>query len=135
MNKYTSATPAPQPIAGSRFASKKIKTESILGAPSSGCQGVGICRVMPYGQVNPFKCESVSAWIGLNEEGKIRISFLKSAMTSRAMKRHFGWMLFQVYERYELPNRVIKSLGLEKAAVEPGIYTVWEDKRHLTVDF
>lgn len=114
---------------------KKIKTEIILGSPSSGCQGVGICRVMASGDTKKYKCPKVTAWLTLTKSGRLRASFLKSEMDSRFVKRHFGWMLFQVYETYELPGGIALALGLDEASVRPGIYSVWETPRFLTVDF
>lgn len=135
MDNITSASQAVKPTARDKYATKKIKTEIILGSPSSGCQGVGICRVMPYGQPNPYKCTSVTSWISKTPDGKIQISFLKSAMEPRYMRRHFGWMLFQVCEPAELPRSIIKSLTSERVIVQPGIYTVWESAKHLIVEF
>jgi hypothetical protein len=114
---------------------KKIKTEIILGSPSSGCQGVGICRVMAHGDKRQFKCPKVTAWITKTKTGMLRFSFLKSDMDPRFVRRHFGWMLFQVYEAYELPGGIAHALGLNEILVQPGIYTVWETPRFLTVDF
>jgi hypothetical protein len=118
-----------------RGIQKKIKTEIILGSPSSGCQGVGICRVMAYGDSRKYKCPKVTAWLTLMKNGTLRFSFLKSEMEPKFVKRHFGWMLFQVYESYELPGGIMLALGLEEAVVRPGIYSVWETPRFLTVDF
>jgi hypothetical protein len=114
---------------------KRIKTEITLGNPSSGCQGVGICRVMSYGQEAGGKCPRAAAWLAVTEEGRLRISFLKSSMDKRLMRRHFGWLLFQVHETYELPEGMAQRLGLLEATVRPGIYSVWETPRHLVVDF
>lgn len=124
----------PQGIIGRRLQ-KKIKTEIILGSPSSGCQGVGICRVMAYGDPRKYKCPKVTAWMTVTKTGSLRVSFWKSDMDSRFAKRHFGWMLFQVFETYELPGGIALALGLEQAQVRPGIYSVWETPRFLTVDF
>lgn len=70
----------------------------------------------------------------MTTEGKLRISFWKASMDARYMRRHFGWMLFQVYETYEIPGCVSRHLSEEKIRIHPGIYTVWENGRYLVVD-
>lgn len=107
----------------------------MFGNPSAGCQGVGICKVLSYGQRTEQKCPKVTAWISLTEEGKLRFSFLKSSMDKAYIRKHFGWRLFQVYTEYELSEKVVRKLGLKAAKVLPGIYTVWETPRHLVIDF
>jgi hypothetical protein len=51
------------------------------------------------------------------------------------MRRHFGWMLFQVFEAYELPEKLAKELDREFVIIKPGIYSVWETSHFLTVEF
>ncbi len=107
----------------------------MFGNPSASCQGVGICRVLSYGQDTEYNCPKVTAWISTTVEGKLRFSFLKSSMEKAYIRKHFGWRLFQVYTAYELSEKVAHKLGLKEAKVLPGIYTVWETPRHLVVDF
>lgn len=117
------------------FFQRKLKTEILLGNPCTGCQGVGICRVMSYGQSKDCKCPTVTAWICATAHGKIRINFLKSSMDKPTIGKHFRWLLFQVYEAYNLPEGLAIALGHREITVQPGIYTVWETQRYLTVDF
>ncbi len=114
---------------------KRIKSEVILGSPGMDCQGVGVCRVMAYGEPFDGKCPVITAWMSVTAERKLRFSFWKSTMDRRLMKRHFGWQLFQVYELYELPAELTKPLLKEPGKVYPGIYPVWETSRFLIVDF
>ena len=116
-------------------ASKRVKSEIILGSPGMDCQGVGVCRVMAYGASFEGKCPVVTAWISMTDEGKLRSAFWKSTMDRRLMKRHFGWLLFQVFEMYELPFVLTKPIATEALKVYPGIYPVWETSRFLIVDF
>ena len=113
----------------------KVKAEIMFGNPSMGCQGVGICQVLSYGQETTSKCPKVTAWISTTAEGKLRFRFLKSSMDKAYIRKHFGWRLFQVYTTYELSGKVASKLGLVEAKVMPGIYTVWETSRHFVVDF
>lgn len=114
---------------------KKVKTEIMFGNPSTSCQGVGICKVMSYGQHTVQKCPKVTAWISVTQEGRLRFSFLKSTMDKPLIRKHFRWLLFQVCEPYILSERIAHKLGLTDAMVRPGIYTVWESHRYLIVDF
>ncbi len=114
---------------------KRIKSEVILGSPGMDCQGVGVCRVMAYGEPFEGKCPVTTAWISVTEERKLRCAFWKSTMNNRLMKRHFGWLLFQVYEMYELPEELTRPISEETLRIFPGIYSVWETPRFLVVDF
>ena len=114
---------------------KRIKSEVILGSPGMDCQGVGVCRVMAYGEPFEGKCPVITAWMSVTAERKLRFSFWKSTIERRTMKRHFGWLLFQVYELYELPAELTRPLTKEPVKVYPGIYPVWETSRFLIVDF
>lgn len=114
---------------------KRIKTEIILGSPGMNCQGVGICKVMAYGEIFTCKCPAATAWISLTDQNKCRFSFWKSTLDARSIKRHFGYMLFQVYEMYELPTELTSTLSPESLHIYPGIYPVWETPRFLIVDF
>lgn len=109
----------------------------MFGNPCMGCQGVGICKVMSYGQhiSEKCKCPHVTAWLSLTEEGRIRMNFLKSSMDKAFIRKHFGWLLFQIYEAYKLPENLAQKLGLSEATIRPGIYTVWETHRAFVVDF
>ncbi len=128
--------PLPRPVLG-KMELGAVRTEIILGSPSAGCSGVGLCRMMT---VRPtkirYKCPVVSAWLSLTNERRLRISFLKDSMELKVQRRHFRWWLFQVLEAYEMPVELTRSLpGLAEYTVQPGIYTVWETAEHLVVDF
>jgi len=114
---------------------KRIKSEVILGSPGMDCQGVGVCRVMAYGEPFDGKCPLITAWMSMTAERKLRLAFWKSTIDRRLMKRHFGWLLFQVYEMYELPVELSLALSPEPIKIFPGIYPVWETPRFLIVDF
>lgn len=116
-------------------ANKKIKAEIMFGNPAAGCQGVGICRVMSIGHQMPCKCQKATVWIDATKEGKLRFRFIKSSLEKTAIRKHFGWRLFQVYEAYHFTAPMAGRLGLKEAVVRPGIYTVWESQRYLIIDF
>lgn len=116
---------------------RSIRSEVVFGTPSSGCDGVGICRIIPVSRKVACKCPSVTAQINLASNGRLRMKFNKDSMERRFMKRHFGWMLFQVLEPYEIPRSLVRKLGLEGSdlLIMPGIYTVWETAEYMIVEF
>lgn len=132
MLKPGAALPALLPF---RQVQTAIKSDIILGSPSAGCQGVGICRVMLHDEMIQCKCPKVAAWLSVGANGKLRISFLKSAMRSDYIRQHFGWNLFQVHEPYALPRRITRSLGLAPTSILPGVFQVLETQQWITVEF
>ena len=114
---------------------QKVRTEVVLGSPSANCGGVGICRVMAYGEGVGVTCPKVTAWLSLTEEGKLRFEFQKASMEGRFMRRHFRWMLFQVFETCVIPYRLLGNLKIEQRTIHPGIYQVWDVEDSLIVDF
>jgi hypothetical protein len=116
---------------------RSIRSEVIFGTPSSGCEGVGICRIIPVARKVACKCPSITAQINVTPAGRLRMRFSKESMEPRFMKRHFGWMLFQVLEAYEIPQSVVRKLNLDESQgwIYPGIYTVWESAEWLVVEF
>ncbi len=128
--------PFARPVLG-KIELEAVRSEIILGSPSAGCTGVGLCRIMT---VRPttirYKCPVVSAWLSLTNERRLRVSFMKNSMELKVQRRHFRWGLFQVLEAYEMPDEMARCLpGLAEYTVQPGIYTVWETAEHLVVDF
>ncbi len=117
------------------YSGHKIRTDVVLGSPSSNCSGVGICRVMAQGENQDLKCPRVAAWMSITEEGRLRMEFEKDSMESRYMKRHFRWLLFQVFEPYLVPYTLLRSTKLEQRTIHPGIYQVWEVGDRLIVEF
>ncbi|MEI6411839.1 MAG: hypothetical protein WCR52_20780, partial [Bacteroidota bacterium] len=116
---------------------KSVKSEVIFGAPSEGCGGVGICRIIAGSLNIQYKCPKVSALISLTEEGKIKMKFAKNSMQPRFMKRHFRWLLFQVMEPYAVPETLLNKLNqeLQGYTINPGIYQVWETRDWMIVEF
>ncbi len=117
------------------LSEQKVRTEVVLGSPSANCGGVGICRVMAYGEGVGVACPKTEAWLSLTEEGRLRFEFQKSSMEGRFMRRHFRWMLFQVFEAYVVPFRLLGGMKIEQRTIQPGIYQVWEVGDSLIVDF
>ena len=117
------------------FDKQKVRADVVLGSPSANCGGVGICRVMAYGEGAAISCPKVASWICLTQDNKIRIEFLKSSMEGRFMRRHFRWMLFQVFEAYVIPYPLLTGCKIEHRTIRPGIYQVWESVDRLFVEF
>jgi hypothetical protein len=112
-----------------------IKSDIILGSPSAGCQGVGICRVMLHDEMILCKCPKQLAWITVGPNRKLRVNFLKSDLSPDQIQQHFSWNLFQVQEPYALPRRITRALGIPPTSIAPGVFPVWETAQWLTVEF
>ena len=117
------------------LSEQKVRAEVVLGSPSANCGGVGICRVMAYGEGVGVICPTTTALLSHTEEGKLRFEFQKSSMEGRFLRRHFRWMLFQVLETYVVPYKLMGALKIEQRTIQPGIYQVWEVDDYLIVDF
>jgi hypothetical protein len=120
-----------------RATGVKLKSEIVFGSPALGCQGSGICKVVPAGiNTEEWKCPHGQAWVSLTKEQKIRFAFIKSSMELRQMRRFFRWHLFQVYEPFRMPLFAERRLGAAvPLIIAPGIYQVWETDRTLIVEF
>jgi len=114
---------------------RKIKSDLVLGSPSSGCQGVGICQMVNISHETACKCPRVGATIGFSEHGRLRISFKKDTMDIRCLRRHFSWGLFQVLEPYRVPEFVSSGLSINAYTIHPGVYPAWESEDTVIVDF
>ncbi|MFN4079489.1 MAG: hypothetical protein ACK4NS_01190 [Saprospiraceae bacterium] len=113
---------------------KQIWAQVILGSPSEDCLGVGICRVLPNGaRVEIFKCAAYRAIIGLTEENRCCIKFLKEGFDVKTIKRHFGWNLFQASESYALPANICRSLKVKSLILSAGVYPVFVSDKFLIV--
>ncbi|MFN0014487.1 MAG: hypothetical protein ACKVU2_08055 [Saprospiraceae bacterium] len=128
---YQTTSPQPQPT----YSENKIRTDVVLGSPSANCSGVGICRVLAQGEMAGITCPKVATSISLTKEGKMRFEFEKSSMEGRYMRRHFRWLLFQVFEPCLVPYSLLKSAKIEQRTIRPGIYQVWESEECLIVEF
>lgn len=117
------------------YAEHKIRTDVVLGSPSANCSGVGICRVMAQGENTETKCPRVATWVSVTKEGKIRFEFEKDSMEGRYMRRHFRWLLFQVFEPCLVPYNLLRSTKIEQRTIRPGIYQVWDSGERLIVEF
>ncbi|MBK9337939.1 MAG: hypothetical protein IPM98_15900 [Lewinellaceae bacterium] len=137
VNMYTMRTTPSTTTATPQRAhsTHKIRTDVVLGSPSANCGGVGICRVMASGENLDVKCPRVATWVSVTEEGKMRFEFEKASMEGRYMRRHFRWLLFQVFEPYLVPHSLLRSQKIEQRTIRPGIYQVWEVDDRLIVEF
>ncbi|MEQ1746398.1 MAG: hypothetical protein ABMA02_13295 [Saprospiraceae bacterium] len=128
---YGTTSPQSQPT----YTEHKVRTDVVLGSPSANCSGVGICRVMAQGEMAEIHCPKVATWVSLTKEGKMRFEFEKNSMDGRYMRRHFRWMLFQVFEPCLVPYSLMKSAKIQQRTIRPGIYQVWESEERLIVEF
>lgn len=111
------------------------QSQVVLGSPSAGCSGVGICKMYMKAAPPALRCPVMEAWLMNSDTGQLRISFSKATMEVRYLKRHFRWHLFQVPEAFDLPAWTRRKLQLTQRQIKPGIYTVWETHEAFIVDF
>jgi len=107
----------------------------ILGSPSNGCNGVGICRIYMTSKTISSYCTLIRALLTNQENGHLRVGFIKNYSDIHHLRKHFSWQLFQVQETFELPGWTQRKLPLTQVKISPGIYTVWETDELFVVDF
>jgi len=107
----------------------------ILGSPSNGCNGVGICRIYMTSKTISICCALIRALLTNQENGHLRVSFIKTQPDIHHLSEHFSWHLFQVQETFELPGWTQRKLQLTQVRIPPGIYKVWETDELFVVDF
>lgn len=132
----------------------------VLGNPrSEECAGFGICRLdedwplpgqMPPPPPKPTKpkrpkdvsscgsncCSGVALIERLDTEaGKVSLSFsfLKSALTSQAVKKHFGTTHFIVGNDLLLPTRLTEAFDIDPSVLSAGLYEIVETKSYFTI--
>lgn len=90
---------------------------------------------MARGESPDVTCPKVPALLSMTPEGKLRFEFDKNSMEGRYMRRHFRWLLFQVFEPYMIPYNLLRLMKIEQRTIKPGIYQVWEAGDRLVVEF
>ena len=111
------------------------QAQVILGSPSSGCNGVGICRIYMTAKPVTTTCPIMMAGPINRGNGRLRISFRKTGLSNYAVKKHFSWGLFQMIETFVLPAWAQRKLQLTQTEILPGTYTVWETPEVFMEDF
>jgi hypothetical protein len=116
---------------------KTIKAEVVFGAPSMGCAGVGICKIIAQGLQHRQTCPRVIAHISVTEQGNIFMQFFKPSMKPRFVVRHFKGRTFRVKEPFLLPEFLLLQLGLSQASyrINPGLFQVKETNDWMIVKF
>lgn len=112
-----------------------VGAQVILGSPSAGCRGVGVCRVVPLSTRLQFECPLLPVKLGFVQGGRLKFLFEKASLTAEIKTRHFSAGVFQVSAGYSLPKFICRQLGCITHRIEPGIYAVMESDRYLAVEF
>lgn len=110
-----------------------VQAEIILGIPSEGCQGHGICRVLTQSALKSIKCPSVTGYISLEADQTLRFTFPKSALSTPLKQKHFSSPWFKVEEPFILPNRVAALFGFRRSKIQPGSYQIIETEYFFAV--
>ncbi|MCC6411715.1 MAG: hypothetical protein IT270_08650 [Saprospiraceae bacterium] len=104
-----------------------IEANVILGSPSSGCRGLGICKIIPMSLANLFPCPTYTAGIMcLHEEKKLIFKFNISSLDDHALKNHFNNPYFTVVETFNMPLKVCNVFGVKSMRIMPGNYAIWQ---------
>jgi hypothetical protein len=103
-----------------------VQAEIILGIPSEGCQGHGICRILTQSALKSVKCPSITGYITLEADQKLRFSFPKAAMPAALKEKHFSSPWFTVKESFVLPNRIAAQFEFKRSQIQPGLYQITE---------
>ncbi|HLP93368.1 MAG TPA: hypothetical protein VK168_05000 [Saprospiraceae bacterium] len=105
--------------------------EVIFGAPGKGCEGAGICQIIPVGPVRVhWKCPNAKANISPASNGGFSLTFNRKHLPSEIMERFFPHHVFVVEEVYTLSKVISERLKIASFSVLPGQYSakVSEDK-------
>ncbi len=110
-----------------------ITAEIILGRPSEGCHGHGICRVLTESAAKTFKCLSVTTIISIGADNKLRFAFLKTALSAQAREKHFWGLWFKIEEPLALPDGLQARFQFKRNSIQPGNYPISESAHFYTV--
>lgn len=124
-------------VAAAESIHNKIKTEIVLGSPREGCNGAGLCRIIPYGQpLNDIRCPKTTAWISISPEKRVSVLFLTSSLDEQTVARHFPRSGFVITDTFLMPKSVLRKLGTRVAvSIQPGVYPVRRSAEFLAVTF
>jgi hypothetical protein len=104
---------------------KVVHCDVVFGAPSSGCQGTGICKIVAREEnvQRSRNCHNTVAFAaqGLQGEG-IMLFFFREYLCSNLMRLHFRHGVLTVKESCRLPDSLIKQLELNIRQIPAGRY-------------
>jgi hypothetical protein len=112
-----------------------ITAELILGNPSDGCQGHGICKVLTDSYAPKPKCPAVTTRVSLMANESLQFSFLKSSLSPSVIEQHFSTGLFKVEHVFEIPSGLKSRMDFKRDTIEPGLYPIRENDHFFMVLF
>ena len=157
-NQYTTQSNAIAFIGDKTYPPRYMSL--VLGNPrSEECAGFGICRMdeewplpgqMPPPPPKPTKpkrpkdvsdcksgcCSGVAMVERLDtKDGKVSLSFsfLKSELTSEAIKKHFGTTHFRVGSDLLLPTKLTKAFDMAPSVFSAGLYQIVETNNYFQI--
>lgn len=116
-----------------KYIINTITAEIILGKPSEGCNGHGICRVLTESASKTFKCPSVTTVISIAPDNKLRFSFLKSSLSAIALEQHFCGPWFKMEEPMALPVGLQARFQFKRKTIQAGHYPITENEHFFIV--
>lgn len=129
-----------------RISFRMLIASVVFGQNSLGCRGNGICRVdmvtsksKAFKAVDPTRlgemCTRTSVEISRNEAKTMRFTFQEALIDPLTMAKYFEEPFFEVKEQFEIPDRIVDELGLEKKWVAIGFYYIERINNALIIDF
>lgn len=106
---------------------REIRAEVVFGTPSKHCAGAGICMVSISGfHSRVITCPKAPAWVSSDHSGRLLFRFEKSCLQTEIMNAYFKNTEFPVEEKFRLPLRLVRQMGLFSSWVLPGAYQILE---------
>lgn len=106
---------------------KVVHCDVVFGAPSSGCQGTGICKIVAREEHvrRSRNCQSTLAFAAQGPQGKgVMLFFFREYLCSNLMRQHFRHGVLTVEESCRLPESLIKQLDLNIREIPAGRYSL-----------
>lgn len=82
-----------------------------------------------------LRCSSYKAYFRVTLESKVRIFFLRRQLPDEIIQHHFGKGQFEMPFSCDLPDCVLRKLGLESYKIQPGLYPVFEENGFISIVF
>ena len=114
---------------GVQVKCKVVYCDVVFGAPSSGCQGTGICKIVAREDHvrRSRNCQSTLAYAAQGTHGNgVTLFFFREYLCSNLMRRHFRHGVLTVEESCRLPESLIKQLDLNIREILAGRYCLEE---------
>ena len=104
----------------------------IFGAPSAGCRGTGICRIIAREDNIPGvpaqkNCKQTRAmFVRTQGEGSVELILFRNTLCAQIVRHHLDAGILYIPEACPLPAGMIAHLNIRGKRIQPGLYKVEE---------